>query len=61
MPAAARAAILLSMSAENPAADEDATRRSYSAMIGRQFGVALNQPRRGTDYLSPDHPAFRRI
>jgi len=38
-----------------------ATIRNYSAMIGRQFGAALNQPRRGTDYLSPDHPAFRRI
>src|ERR1700754_201368 len=30
-------------------------------MIGRQFAPALNRPRRGTDYLSPDHPAFRRI
>jgi hypothetical protein len=27
----------------------------YSAMIGRQFSLALNPPRRGTDYFSPDH------
>jgi hypothetical protein len=30
-------------------------------MIDRQFGLALNHARRGTDYLSPEHPAFRRI
>jgi hypothetical protein len=43
------------------AANKQATRRNYSAMIGRQLSPALNQPRRGIDYLSPDHSAFRRI
>jgi len=38
-----------------------ATIRNYSAMIGRQLSLALNHARRGTDYLSPEHPAFRRI
>jgi hypothetical protein len=28
-------------------------------MIGRQFSLALNPPRRGTDYPSPDHSAFQ--
>src|ERR1700712_2209192 len=28
-------------------------------MIGRQLGPALNQPRRGADYPSPDHSAFQ--
>jgi hypothetical protein len=43
------------------AANKHATRRNYSAMIGRQLGPALNRPPRGIDYLSPDHSAFRRI
>jgi hypothetical protein len=38
-----------------------APRRNYSAMIGRQLELALNRLRRGADYLSPDHAAFRRI
>src|SRR3954452_4724165 len=38
-----------------------ATIRNYSAMMGRQFCLALNRLRRRADYLSPDHGAFRRI